>query len=113
MESLANGLAKNGWSVRMLGCHVRRAPTKVLRVFSIPVVYAGSLGTVLSLPLSISFFCLFRRLSKEADIIHWHEPFPLATIAALMMTPRGGVVTYHSDIVRQRGFRRIANWLMR
>ena len=46
---------------------------------------------------------MFRRLLGWADVIHYHFPWPFADLlhfAARVRTPT--VVTYHSDIVRQR-----------
>jgi rhamnosyl/mannosyltransferase len=47
---------------------------------------------------------LFSRLKdKEYDVVHIHLPNPFAEIAYLVSRPRGRmVVTYHSDIVRQK-----------
>ena len=45
----------------------------------------------------------FRRLAKATDIIHYHFPWPYADLLNLFAprrTPK--VLTYHSDIVRQR-----------
>jgi rhamnosyl/mannosyltransferase len=56
-------------------------------------------------------FCpgLTRRLSEsEYDVIHAHLPNPMGVLAYLASRKRGSlVVTYHSDIVRQRFLRRL------
>ncbi|NBK25027.1 MAG: glycosyltransferase, partial [Spirochaetia bacterium] len=41
---------------------------------------SGSLGVFLSMPLSFSFIRDVRKFSKNADIIHFHMPFPLADL---------------------------------
>jgi rhamnosyl/mannosyltransferase len=67
------------------------------------VVEAASLGTFMSMPISLDFLFLFLCLRRWADVIHWHEPFPLATIASILIPKHCfAVVTWHSDIVRQR-----------
>ncbi len=71
---------------------------------NVKVMRAGSLGIFFSMPLSLSFPIMLKRLNR--DILHFHLPFPLAVISYLLMRPKGKVVvTYHSDIVRQRLFR--------
>ena len=54
---------------------------------------------------SISFSLLkdFRSLVEEADIIHYHFPWPFADILHLAwQIKKPSLLTYHSDIVRQR-----------
>lgn len=113
VETLALGMRRRGWQVRILVCHNDRGPSEVRRIDGIPVIYASTYRNVMSLPLSLSFFALFRRLSQQADIVHWQEPFPLATLASFMVPAGKCCATYHADIVRQRGFRYFANLLMR
>jgi len=39
----------------------------------------------------------------KADILHFHLSFPLSVISYFLATPEGKiVVTWHSDIVRQK-----------
>jgi glycosyltransferase involved in cell wall biosynthesis len=53
-------------------------------------------------------FCIgglaeFRRQVEWADIVHYHFPWPFADVMhALAGYPRPSVLTYHSDIVRQK-----------
>lgn len=58
---------------------------------------------IASAGLSLSAFSLFRQRAAEADIINYHLPWPMADLLHLAMRPRApAVVTYHSDIVRQK-----------
>lgn len=51
----------------------------------------------------ISAFTQFSKLAKSADIIHYHFPWPFADLMHLITQPTApSVMTYHSDIVRQR-----------
>lgn len=48
-------------------------------------------------------FQQFNQLSKEADVVHYHFPWPFADLLHLTIRPSiPAVMTYHSDIVRQR-----------
>ena len=52
---------------------------------------------------SFSAFSTFARMAKDFDLIHYHFPWPLMDVAhflARVQTPT--LVTYHSDIVRQK-----------
>ncbi|BDW10209.1 glycosyltransferase WbpZ [Polynucleobacter sp. SHI8] len=58
---------------------------------------------IASTDFSISAFKEFKRLSNQADIIHYHFPWPfmdLVHFASQVKKP--SVVTYHSDIIRQK-----------
>jgi rhamnosyl/mannosyltransferase len=53
--------------------------------------------------VSLPFFPAVRRLEQSADIAHAHMPYPPGEIAHLLAgRARRFVVSYHSDIVRQR-----------
>ena len=53
--------------------------------------------------LSWQAFGLFRRLSAQADIVHYHFPWPFADLLHFSAPPKcPTIVTYHSDIVRQK-----------
>jgi glycosyltransferase involved in cell wall biosynthesis len=58
---------------------------------------------VASSGLSLSAFARFRELARSADVIHYQFPWPMADL--LHFHARHGkptVLTYHSDIVRQK-----------
>lgn len=53
--------------------------------------------------MSLDAFRRFRQLAKAADIVHFHYPWPFMDLVSLLGGVRAPyVVTYHSDIVRQR-----------
>ena len=68
----------------------------------IRVVRVGCMGRFLSAPLAPGFLTWLRRL--DSDILHFHMPNPTGELACLAYRKRRGrvVVTYHSDVVRQR-----------
>jgi len=80
------------------------SPRTVQEVINgIPVVKSGRLGRVSSAPISLDFYLRFFHISAEADITHLHFPYPPAEIGQLLLgRGRHFVLTYHSDIVRQR-----------
>ncbi len=67
-------------------------------------VYRASLDAELA-SCSVSFRAgkLFRRLLEWADVVHYHFPWPFADFLHLTTTiNKPSLVTYHSDIIRQR-----------
>ena len=51
----------------------------------------------------IAAFGRFAKLAKQADVIHYHFPWPFADLLHVLVRPKApAVMTYHSDIVRQR-----------
>jgi len=73
--------------------------------FGVPVTRAARMAHLASTPVSLA---LFRELWRtSADIYHLHFPYPVGELAYLLR-PRGRlVITYHSDIVRQRTLLRL------
>lgn len=58
---------------------------------------------IASTGFSASAFGLFARLSRQADLIHYHFPWPFMDLVHFLTRVRKPtVVTYHSDIVRQK-----------
>ena len=56
-----------------------------------------------SIVLSARMGYEFARLARNHDLIHYHFPFPQQDMMHLLLRPRcPSLVTYHSDIVRQR-----------
>jgi glycosyltransferase involved in cell wall biosynthesis len=54
------------------------------------------------------------RLAREADVIHYHFPWPFMDLAHFMARiDKPSVVTYHSDIVRQKNLLRVYGPLKR
>lgn len=55
-----------------------------------------------------------RELAEQADVIHYHFPWPFMDIAHFLANIRKpNVVTYHSDIIRQKNLLRFYRPLMR
>ncbi|WP_462323090.1 glycosyltransferase [Halochromatium sp.] len=62
---------------------------------------------------SLSAVAPFRALVAWADVVHYHFPWPFADLLDLLAQVRKPkVVTYHSDIVRQRGLLQLYRPLM-
>ena len=99
VASFATGLAGRGHDVRVLACQGRRAPGVKWQSGQLAATITASFGTYLSTPLSTAFFTAWCRMRAWPDLVHIHEPFPLASLAPLIMRPPVPiVVSWHADI---------------
>jgi rhamnosyl/mannosyltransferase len=72
----------------------------------------GTLGLLASNPVCVGMIAAIRK--APADIVHLHHPNPTAFLAYLLSRHTGRlVVTYHSDIVRQKWLARAFGPLLR
>ena len=63
---------------------------------------------VASMGVSIEAVGMFRRLVREADVVHYHFPWPFADLLHFAVgVSKPSIVTYHSDVVRQRQLLRL------
>ncbi|MBN1234132.1 MAG: glycosyltransferase [Candidatus Coatesbacteria bacterium] len=76
--------------------------TQVEKTDGIEIIRASEFGRIQSAPLSASLVKYFRKL--KPNIWHFHLPNPTAVIAYLSSFQTYGslLVTYHSDIIRQK-----------
>jgi glycosyltransferase involved in cell wall biosynthesis len=108
IANLSEGMLAKEIDVRVLVCNSIPSLWKSQsEVNGVPVTYVPMLVKVASLPLSPTYPLHLAQM--RADILHVHQPFPLADIA-LMASPQTRknfsriVVTWHGDIVRQKLF---------
>jgi len=99
---LCKGTARNGFvsDVLTLSANAHEAPIN----FSGHLVHQAKLDfQVASTGFSLSAFRKFSALARQADLIHFHYPWPFMDIVHFA-TGHGKptVVTYHSDIVKQK-----------
>jgi glycosyltransferase involved in cell wall biosynthesis len=103
IKVLAEAQAARGHEVSVLVAHPEPR-TAVETINGVRLVKAARWGTVASTPISPALFrwtaCL------DTDITHLHFPHPPGEVAHLFFgRARRTVITYHSDIVRQRTLR--------
>jgi len=85
-----------------------RLKTAIEKDDGIDIYRIASLGSLFSVPLTLSMPFWLKK--KKADILHFHLPNPLAVISFFLARPCGKVVvSYHSDIIKQRFFTPLFN----
>lgn len=102
IHALAEGMAPHGVQSHVLALSKTHGGTEQ-DVDNHRVHLAKQDINIASAGLSLSGFGLFRRLARDADIVNYHFPWPMADMLHLLGRPKApSVVTYHSDIVRQK-----------
>jgi glycosyltransferase involved in cell wall biosynthesis len=105
IRMLATGQARRGLDVIVLVTDPTGRSDDI-EVEGIRLIRARRLATVASTPLSLSLFLRISALS--ADITHLHFPYPPGEVAHLLLgRGRRTVITYHSDVIRQRNVLRL------
>ncbi|SIR73342.1 rhamnosyl/mannosyltransferase [Haladaptatus litoreus] len=102
VQQLAEGL-NSLYDMRVLASATEGIGEQTI-VNGVPVSRTSSFGTVLSVSASPTFPAQLAWLQRDADIIHYHLPNPLC-VGSHFITPKTDakiVVTYHSDIIRQK-----------
>ena len=103
IQDISEGL-KDKYDINVLVCQPKGKTADDV-INGVKVRRSGSIGTYFSMPVSVPFLFHFRKMSKKADIVHIHLPFPLADIACIFSGFKGKVVlSWHSDIVKQKKF---------
>lgn len=111
IKVLAEAQAAEGHQVTVLVCATGHR-SGVTSDHGVTIYRAARLTTVASMPLSLLQPLQLAKL--QADIIHLHAPYPLGEISTWLFKRRiPWVMTYHSDVVRQRGWLRLYAPLLR
>lgn len=102
IHHLAAGTVGRGWDVDVLSLASGDLPASIE-----PAGYtlhrARKNLEIASTGLSLSAFARFAELSRKADVVHYHFPWPFMDLAHFLVRMRKPcVVTYHSDIIRQK-----------
>lgn len=99
---LCKGTSRYGYTSEVLALSANAQETPI--EFSGHLVHQASLDLhIASTGFSLSAFHKFAALAKQADIVHLHYPWPFMDI--VHFATRHGkptIVTYHSDIIRQK-----------
>ena len=102
INQIARGVSKLGIKTDVLSL----TPEQVPRTVEIDGYLAHRARLdfqIASTGFSVSAFRRFAQLAKMADVIHYHFPWPFMDVVHFAtMVKKPTVVTYHSDIIRQK-----------
>lgn len=100
IRALAHAQAAQGHQVTVLVTNLGRC-THEEQDHGVRVIKTARLAAPASTPISLTMPLLLHR--QRPDLIHLHFPYPWGELSALLWGPAvPWVMTYHSDIVRQR-----------
>ncbi len=102
IDGIASGLLGAGHEAEVIAIGPRRetlVQPPGYRVHTVPADFERA-----SCPVAVAALPLLRALAERADVVHYHAPWPWADALHLLGAARGRptVVSYQSDVVRQR-----------
>ena len=101
ISQIARGCVKSGIQVDVLSLTANKAP-RTIEIDGYLAHRARLDFQIASTGFSISAFWRFYQLAKQADIIHYHYPWPFMDVVHFVTRIcKPTIVTYHSDIIRQ------------
>lgn len=113
INQIARGAAKLGVKTDVLSL----TPERVARTIEIDgyLAHRARLNLqIASTGFSASAFWRFSQLAKKADVVHYHFPWPFMDMVHFATSvKKPTVVTYHSDIIRQKTLLKLYRPLMR
>ncbi len=102
---LAEAGVERGHAVTVLVTSLDRQ-TRREELNGVKLIKTSRWVNVSSAPISPAMFLEARTLGRSAEIVHLHFPYPVGELAHLFSGSRAKtVITYHSDIVRQKTLR--------
>jgi glycosyltransferase involved in cell wall biosynthesis len=111
IKVLAEAQAAAGHQVIVLVCDPGQH-TRIKELDGVKVIKAGRLTTFTSMPISLTQPVILARL--RPDVVHIHSPYPLGEVSNwLIGRGKVTVITYHSDVVRQKQILRFYGPLLR
>lgn len=112
INQIARGANKLGVKTDVLSLTPERVP-RTIEIDGYLAHRARLDVQIASTGFSMSAFLRFAQLAKNADVIHYHFPWPfmdMVHFATMLKKPT--VVTYHSDIIRQKHLLKVYRPLM-
>lgn len=114
---LAEGSAQHGIQAEVLSLTTQKGP-RTLQLKNHVAHRARCDFQIASTGFSASSLLRFKQLAEQADVIHYHFPWPFMDLVQLLTgVKKPSVVTYHSDILRQRYwlqlYRPLRHWFLK
>ncbi|MCH9812071.1 glycosyltransferase, partial [bacterium] len=102
IHSLARDLKKHNIESKIL-CLTKENVKSVKKFDGIEVIRYPQTANFASCPMSLSLLANFSKEAEWADVIHFHYPWPFGDLLSVLTSnEKKKLVTYHSDIVKQK-----------
>ncbi len=99
---LAEGSSSLGIDTSVLSTTPHKVP-RMVQIEGHKVFKCRRNFKIASTDISLSFIWQFKELLKDVDIVHYHFPWPFMDMVHMVLNhKKPSVVTYHSDIVKQK-----------
>jgi len=106
IRQLSNATSRMGVSNQIFTLSRQASMAPVLHDGACAIIRAATDLDIASTPMSYSAVSVLRTTLRQVDLIHYHYPWPFGDLLHLLVgQSKPAVLTYHSDVVRQR-------WLM-
>lgn len=79
----------------------------------VKIIRCPSFGIIFSMPLSFTIVLKLFFMRNKFDLIHFHEPYPLASFIGLFPKRAKYIVTWHSDIIKQKKIKKPIEFLQK
>ncbi|MFT2099735.1 glycosyltransferase family 4 protein [Marinomonas sp. 2405UD66-6] len=110
ISQLANSTEALGVHSTVLSLTPNKQVESPIKVGNQTVYRSHSAFELASTPFSFKVFKQFKDLVDRADVIHYHFPYPLADVLHFMYARnKPCVVSYHSDVVKQKTLLKLYN----
>ena len=118
IRQLAKGIIRKGGECKILVPSKHTKNVEVTIVDGIEVIRLPEVIEIASCNMFVKGFSEFRDLVLWADVVHYHYPWPLqdvmhASLPSKLRAERKFIVTYHSDIIKQKFLLKLYTPLMR
>ncbi|MFN3236297.1 MAG: glycosyltransferase [Pseudomonadales bacterium] len=102
IRQLAMGLQQQGCESRVFVPSLKPTPREI-EVSGVPVIRPRMHFEVASCGFALTSLAEFQRQVAWADVVNYHFPWPFADLLDLLAdVSKPKVITYHSDVVRQK-----------
>jgi len=107
VRQIAKGIIRNNGECRIVVPSKHTKDIDVIVVDGIEVIRFPEVIEIASCNMFIKGFSKFRELVDWADVVHYHYPWPFqdvmhASLPKRLRVKKKFIVTYHSDIVKQK-----------
>ncbi len=108
VKLLAEAQAARGHAVTVLVTQIANRKSEIEKVNGVRVVKTARQLNVQSAPISAQFASRVHHETRRADIAHLHAPYPIGEACNLWFgQAKKTIITWHSDIVRQKTLLRV------
>jgi len=102
MHHISSGLVAQGHQATILA-FAPQAQVQEIAYHGYKIIVVPASKEIASMPISLAGFKHFKSLSKIADVVHYHYPFPWMDLMHLVHPhSKPCLMTYHADIVKQK-----------